>query len=474
MVDPYIGAQGHDTNNEDTNPKIQPSYDKAQHPLDATTTIILQRSIKFFFKATKMTAEASEAAAAAATAAPSSRSFTLYFIRHGEALHNRIEKLAESAAIADATSMGHDATSDHVRHAAEEARRKALESAADVEDPPLSESGLDEARCAKRELERLIEAHGLPRVEEVWVSPLQRAMQTAGAIFPESFALDSASSSSSSSSARPPPPPKIRVRKEIEERKTGLACDRHTSYENIVRRLKFKKLSISCLKLDRLALGAKPSCCSLDSEGSGISSSSHDATPEQRVVGEGSPSTSSSATTASVWEDRFVGGAATSALEAELRSSSPRGSSSARDHHRRRLEAPPPGVGGGGGAAAAIEDKSMLRERTKKLFHLLAETDSRSICLIGHKGYLRELERGPLGNADAELFRNCEVRVYRLELDTGRGGCAAEGSERTSDRACDIDDGVGSGGGEVGSDRTPRRFPVLQRAEKVASSIVLA
>jgi len=253
-----------------------------------------------------------------------------------------------------------------------------------------------------------------------------------------------------------------------------------------VRRLKFKKLSISCLKLDRLALGAKPSCCSLDSEESGTSSSSHDAAiPEQRVVGEGSPSTSSSSATTggppshpSVWEDRFVGGAATSALEAELRSSSPRGSSSAREDHRRRLEALPPGVGvgvgGGGGATAEIEDKSMLRERTKKLFHLLAETDSRSICLIGHKGYLRELERGPLGNADAELFRNCEVRVYRLELDTGRGGCAADGSKRTSDRACDIGDGVCGGGDAVGSDRKPRRFPVLHRAEKVASSIVLA
>ena len=35
----------------------------------------------------------------------------------------------------------------------------------------------------------------------------------------------------------------------------------------------------------------------------------------------------------------------------------------------------------------------------------------------GHKGYLRELERGPLGHSDAELFKNCELRVYRLILD---------------------------------------------------------
>lgn len=35
----------------------------------------------------------------------------------------------------------------------------------------------------------------------------------------------------------------------------------------------------------------------------------------------------------------------------------------------------------------------------------------------GHKGYLRELERGPLGYSDAQLFKNCELRVYRLILD---------------------------------------------------------
>lgn len=33
--------------------------------------------------------------------------------------------------------------------------------------------------------------------------------------------------------------------------------------------------------------------------------------------------------------------------------------------------------------------------------------------------YLRELERGPLGNSEAELFKNCEVRVYRLEAIEG-------------------------------------------------------
>lgn len=30
---------------------------------------------------------------------------------------------------------------------------------------------------------------------------------------------------------------------------------------------------------------------------------------------------------------------------------------------------------------------------------------------------MRELERGPLGHSDAEIFQNCEVRVYRLLLN---------------------------------------------------------
>ena len=59
---------------------------------------------------------------------------------------------------------------------------------------------------------------------------------------------------------------------------------------------------------------------------------------------------------------------------------------------------------------------------------LLINVDSRGFnlesgfCSItGHKGYLRELERGPLGHSDAELFQNCELRVYRLVLDIIKG-----------------------------------------------------
>jgi hypothetical protein len=95
----------------------------------------------------------------------------------------------------------------------------------------------------------------------------------------------------------------------------------------------------------------------------------------------------------------------------------------------------------------------MLRERTKLLLNLLVESKSRSIALIGHKGYLRELERGPLGHVDAALFQNGECRVYRLQLDLG--------AEAVGDSL---------NGSTVGSLYSTGSAPVVQRAEKIASS----
>jgi len=44
---------------------------------------------------------------------------------------------------------------------------------------------------------------------------------------------------------------------------------------------------------------------------------------------------------------------------------------------------------------------------------------------------LRELERGPLGHSDAELFQNCEVRVYRLLLNVAKNDAPDVGSEKS-------------------------------------------
>ncbi|KAL7546912.1 hypothetical protein ACHAWF_010238 [Thalassiosira exigua] len=351
----------------------------------------------------------------------SSRLYTLYFIRHGEALHNRLEKQAQAQALALAVSQGYAPDSPYAARVQEEARRSILESDT-IEDPPLSEAGFEEARGAKKTLERLIETCNLPRVEEVWVSPLQRAMQTAATIFPKS-----------ESNADHAETPAIKVKVEIEERHSGLACDRHSSLENIGRRGTFKSFSLSCLRLDELLAevgSEEDSFSSLDNQGGEV-----------------------------IWEDReltFPVNISQSTGDRNVRASS--------------LE--------------PIEDKSMLRERTKKLFDLLAETESRTICLIGHKGYLRELERGPLGKNDAKLFQNCEVRVYRLSvgfvdgegsLDIGEEVANNNAADCVQDCQCEGDtmDGKDVKYSLQNSPHLSGRRPVLQRAEKVASSFNL-
>jgi broad specificity phosphatase PhoE len=64
-----------------------------------------------------------------------------------------------------------------------------------------------------------------------------------------------------------------------------------------------------------------------------------------------------------------------------------------------------------------VEEKEKVRERARKVFDLLAESDHRVVCVVTHKGYLRELERGHLGQPSATEFDNCEVRVYRVSID---------------------------------------------------------
>mmetsp|Transcript_46921 Transcript_46921/g.77898 ORF Transcript_46921/g.77898 Transcript_46921/m.77898 type:complete len:301 (-) Transcript_46921:6-908(-) len=63
------------------------------------------------------------------------------------------------------------------------------------------------------------------------------------------------------------------------------------------------------------------------------------------------------------------------------------------------------------------EDAAQLRVRTGKLGHLLSTFEDTSICIVTHKGYLRELERGPLKRPSAVEFDTCEVRVYDIDLN---------------------------------------------------------
>lgn len=451
--------------------------------------------------------------------------YTLYFIRHGEALHNQLEKLAENTALAESLAKGYDVHSIQAQIAVEQARKRALMGINVMEDPPLSELGMEEARQVRTTLSHLVEAYNLPMIEEVWVSPLRRAMETAGQIFPECFVLskdkglDTTSSSSTTTTSQQQPPtiiiPKIRVRKEIEERQTGLLCDSHTTYENIVRRLNLKKLSISFLKLDKKALGGLSSGSLATTASTGgkmsgdtlVSSSSNNKSLSGNSlasIGEDRVASTTTATTATIWEDKFDssssigGGAATNALIMETIQSSEMSTNNIASIgedditsstslpavpewedklsyiesefdilSKKKMDNQVNVVNSDThcdeipyGTTKFIEDKTMLRERTKKLFDMLSQTTSRSICLIGHKGYLRELERGPLGQTDAELFRNCEIRVYRLELEATDNNTNSEvggGSNNSSSS---------SGGGVMDAQgRT-----LLHSAEKVTSS----
>lgn len=68
-----------------------------------------------------------------------------------------------------------------------------------------------------------------------------------------------------------------------------------------------------------------------------------------------------------------------------------------------------------------VEDKLQLRERTTWALDSLLENEDESIGIVSHKGFLRELEKGPLKMKDATEFDNCEVRVYEVTRDAD--GC---------------------------------------------------
>jgi len=235
---------------------------------------------------------------------------TLYFIRHGEAYHNILEKKAKMKAREGAIAEGLAPDSEETLRRMEEARKGVLNDES-LLDAPLSETGEKEAEDARRTLERLIKEEGLPPPTEVLVSPLERALQTANIIFPDHN--------------------NIHVREEVRERLTGKACDNAHSSAEIARRDSFKRFSMNRLLMKSL-----------------------------------------------------------------LRSL---GSSKV-----------------GGFLKGELENKYQLRERTLKLFDLIAESDHEVLAVVTHKGFLRELERGPFGNTDATEFANCEVRVYRASF----------------------------------------------------------
>ena len=71
----------------------------------------------------------------------------------------------------------------------------------------------------------------------------------------------------------------------------------------------------------------------------------------------------------------------------------------------------------------AVEDKAMLRQRTLQLLELLEEQrEHAAVAIVGHKGYIRELERGTFCRPGATECSNGEVRVYRVAVSLEADG----------------------------------------------------
>jgi len=225
---------------------------------------------------------------------------TVYLVRHGEAMHNIEERHAKKRASEEAEGLGHS-KGDEAHKAMCEAARVAVLENEEFRDASLSEAGIREAIICEEQLQKLAKTLGLKQPGEVLVSPLQRTLQTASAMFPKHE--------------------KVCVCELLRERRTGRPCD--DSHPSTAQDPSFANMDWWSLMNPLTPL------------------------PEQGTV---------------------------------------------------------------------VEDVAMLRRRTGQLADVLHECSEETICIITHKGYLRELERGPLGRPAAAEFGNCEVRVYDVML----------------------------------------------------------
>ena len=245
---------------------------------------------------------------------------TLYFIRHGEAKHNILEKAAIKKAREDAVAEGYGEDSEETKKRMELARQEILNNDS-LLDAPLSPAGMEEAEGARRDIERIIKEKNLPTPTEVLVSPLQRALQTANIVFPGHT--------------------NVKVREEVRERLTGKACDRKTSAFKMARRDTFRNFNMKrqlrdsfkhrARALPERVLGSLPESVSLRSFFTARRGSNEDSVNES--------------------------GAETGKISStSLRMS----------QH-------------------VVEDKGMLRERTRKLFDLIDESKHDVIAVVTHK-----------------------------------------------------------------------------------------
>jgi broad specificity phosphatase PhoE len=243
-----------------------------------------------------------------------------------------------------------------------EAARKSVLNNPDFYDAPLSSLGKRDALRAQSELAGLHD-RGHPRPTAVLTSPLLRTLETSAIIFPFHSC--------------------VQVREDLRERRTGLPCDCRQVGSIRERQQRFQQMDFTDVKF-------------VDLEAEGYDEEP-DSPKEPRSPGRKRKGVD--------WDS-----------SPGTHSDSPQNASSSGYPKAGRIfevnvdEKP--------------EEKGELRERTAQvlgeLFGLetsdeaLGSRDHQAMALITHKGFLREMERGPLGQPEAAEFSNCEVRVYEI------------------------------------------------------------
>lgn len=261
------------------------------------------------------------------------REVLLYLIRHGEAEHNVLEKIAMQKALEQSIQeTGKGRESPETVKILEDARKAVLNNE-ELKDAKLSELGRLEAHSARTSLSEIHGQTGLEPPERVLVSPLTRTLETASIIFPEHHNTSL----------------KVHVREDLSERKTGKPPDTRSSITSLSSRKSFRRFSMNQLINEVLAGDVDKSITKAK----------------------------------------------------ELEETTTPCSRKRRRHQQSGTE----------------ENREELRKRTHRLFCLLGETNHSSVAVVTHKGYLRELEKGPLSQGDTvKEFKNCEIRVYRIKL----------------------------------------------------------
>ena len=145
---------------------------------------------------------------------------TLYLIRHGEAVHNVLEKDAQQKAKAEAMKLG--LSKEETWQMMEEARKAVLEDAS-LRDAPLTDHGREQARLAASTLEQLVAEGKAHPPTEAMCSPLTRCLDTCQILL-QNYEV------------------RAHVRQELQERQTLYPPDTPKPLEELIDSLRTKSL----------------------------------------------------------------------------------------------------------------------------------------------------------------------------------------------------------------------------------------